>query len=199
MIQKKLAKDFYGLVSCSLFRSQYQNTEQIWLNRVFDNRFIFSIEGGYKPDMHWEFSMRWIYAGGSPYTPFDITASESLHRAVLDENRINQVRYPDYHSLNIRFDKRWHFNHSNFSFDLGPFKYIFNNPAMHIWHHAYEMPEGRKYGINFGISLSLWDYLFGTAVIPYSGRDINLGFPGIETFPKKFLSQVLHGFKKKSV
>ena len=91
-----------------------------------------------------------------------------------------------------------HFNHSNFSFNLGPLKYIINNPAMHIWHHAHEWPKGKKYGINFGISLSLWDYVFGTAVIPHSGRDIKLGFPGLDQFPKKFISQELHGFKKKS-
>lgn len=89
-----------------------------------------------------------------------------------------------------------HFNHSNFTVNLGPLKYIFNNPAMHIWHHAYEMPEDRKFGINFGISLSLWDYLFGTAHIPYNGRDIRLGFPGLEKFPKHFFSQILHGFKR---
>ena len=91
-----------------------------------------------------------------------------------------------------------HFNHSNFSFNLGPFKYIFNNPAMHIWHHAFKMPENRKYGINFGISLSLWDYLFRTAVIPYDGKDIKLGFPGMDQFPKKFIQQELYGFKKET-
>lgn len=89
-----------------------------------------------------------------------------------------------------------HFNHSNFTVNLGFLKYIFNNPAMHIWHHAYEMPEDRKYGINFGISLSLWDYIFGTAHIPHNGRDIKLGFPGLEKFPKHFFSQITHGFKK---
>lgn len=91
-----------------------------------------------------------------------------------------------------------HFNHSNFTFNLGPLKYIFNNPAMHIWHHAYEMPKDRKFGINFGISLSLWDYLFGTAVIPFNGRDVKLGFPGLEKFPKHFMSQAFFGFKKPS-
>lgn len=89
-----------------------------------------------------------------------------------------------------------HFNHSNFTFNLGPFKYIFNNPAMHIWHHAYEMPANRQLGINFGISLSLWDYIFKTAYIPRSGRDVKLGFPGLEKFPKNFISQAMHGFKK---
>ncbi len=78
---------------------------------------------------------------------------------------------------------------------LGPFmKIIFNSPEMHIWHHAYEMPAEHPHGINFGISLALWDYLFGTAHIPHNGRDIRLGFPGVETFPRDFVGQNLHGF-----
>lgn len=91
-----------------------------------------------------------------------------------------------------------HFNHSNFRLNLGPLKYIFNNPQMHIWHHAYDLPEDRKTGVNFGITLSLWDYLFKTNYIPSDGRDIKLGFPGIEQFPKGFVGQNTHGFKKKS-
>lgn len=90
-----------------------------------------------------------------------------------------------------------HFNHSNFRLDLGPLKYIFNNPQMHIWHHAYDLPEDRRTGVNFGITLSLWDYLFRTNYIPSDGRDIKLGFPGVEEFPKGFVGQNTHGFKKK--
>lgn len=83
------------------------------------------------------------------------------------------------------------------AFALGPFmKYIFNSPEMHIWHHAYDMPEGKPHGINFGISLAIWDYIFGTAVMPSDGKDIKLGFPGIEKFPQSFLGQVFYGFKK---
>jgi len=81
------------------------------------------------------------------------------------------------------------------AFVLGPvMKYVFNSPEMHIWHHSYDLPEEHRYGVNFGISLALWDYLFRTAYIPYSGRDIRLGFPGIETFPQRFLKQNTHGF-----
>jgi sterol desaturase/sphingolipid hydroxylase (fatty acid hydroxylase superfamily) len=72
-------------------------------------------------------------------------------------------------------------------------KKIFNSPEMHIWHHAYAMPEDKKYGINFGLSLAVWDYLFGTAHVPHTGRDIKLGFPGVESFPEKFGTQIVHG------
>lgn len=80
---------------------------------------------------------------------------------------------------------------------LGPFmKRLFNSPEMHIWHHAYEWGRGRPYGVNFGISLALWDYLFGTAYMPYNGRDLRLGFPGIERFPRRFVPQALYGLRK---
>lgn len=90
-----------------------------------------------------------------------------------------------------------HFNHSNFRLNIGPLKYIFNNPQMHIWHHAYDLPKERKNGVNFGITLCLWDYLFRTNYMPSDGRDIKLGFPGVEEFPKDFLGQNTHGFKKR--
>lgn len=76
-------------------------------------------------------------------------------------------------------------------------KYIFNSPEMHIWHHAYHLPEERKYGVNFGLTLSCWDYLFRTDYIPHSGKDIKLGFPGKEEFPEDFLHQVSYLGKKK--
>ena len=90
-----------------------------------------------------------------------------------------------------------HWNHANIKVNIGPLKYIFNNPNMHMWHHAYDTPEDRKDGVNFGLTLSVWDYIFGTAYVPHSGQSIKLGFPGISKFPKSFLGQISHGFKKK--
>ena len=48
-----------------------------------------------------------------------------------------------------------HFNHSNFNINLGPLKYLFNNPAMHIWHHAKDLPDDKRYGVNFGLTFSV--------------------------------------------
>lgn len=89
-----------------------------------------------------------------------------------------------------------HFNHSNFKLDLGPLKYVFNNPQMHIWHHAKALPKERRLGVNFGLTLSVWDYLFKTNYIPEDGRDVELGFPEDEDFPKSFLGQIVQGLKK---
>lgn len=87
-----------------------------------------------------------------------------------------------------------HLNHANIHLTYGPLKYIFNNPVMHLWHHVYNLPKGRTQGINFGISLSLWDYIFNTAEIPKDDPNIKLGFPGMEEFPKTFVAQNTYGF-----
>lgn len=89
-----------------------------------------------------------------------------------------------------------HLNHANLGWSYGPLKYILNNPQMHIWHHAKNLPEDRPHGMNFGITLSIWDYLFGTAYIPSSGRDIELGFEGIENYPDGFLEHQIEPFKR---
>lgn len=86
-----------------------------------------------------------------------------------------------------------HLNHANIKITWGPLKYILNNPVMHLYHHSYHLPEG-KAGVNFGISLSVWDYLFGTHYIPEDSGQIELGFPGDESVSKDFAGQITHGF-----
>ncbi len=89
-----------------------------------------------------------------------------------------------------------HLNHANIHLTYGPLKYIFNNPVMHLWHHAFTLPEDRKHGINFGITLSIWDYIFRTASIPKDDAEIKLGFPEMEKLPSGFWGQLFYGFRK---
>ncbi len=89
-----------------------------------------------------------------------------------------------------------HLNHANVKITYGPLKYVLNNPVMHLWHHAREIPAERN-GVNYGISLSLWDYLFGTAYIPNQNANEQLGFEDQETFPKTFFQQLTHPWNSK--
>jgi sterol desaturase/sphingolipid hydroxylase (fatty acid hydroxylase superfamily) len=89
-----------------------------------------------------------------------------------------------------------HLNHANVKITYGPLKYVLNNPVMHLWHHAKNIPAGSN-GVNYGISLSLWDYLFGTAFIPNQNANEPLGFEHSEEFPKTFLQQLTHPWNKK--
>ena len=51
--------------------------------------------------------------------------------------------------------------------------------------------------MNFGLTLSIWDYIYKTNYIPHSDRDIELGFSGDEDFPKGFIQQELYPLEKK--
>ncbi|GLR71773.1 sterol desaturase family protein [Agaribacter marinus] len=91
-----------------------------------------------------------------------------------------------------------HINHSNLKLSYGPLKYVFNNPVMHLYHHARDLPKGMEHGMNYGLTLSLWDYIFGTAYVPEDSGDILLGYKGDEKMPKHFSKQMLHGFSRQS-
>ncbi len=145
MVQKKLARDIYGMISTSYSRSQYRDFNNTWHNRIADNRFTFNIEGGYKPNNKWEFSTRWIYAGGAPYTPFDVHASMAAHRGIFDPARVNGDRMPDYHSLNVRFDRRFFFNRSNMVFYLSIWNaYGRQNIGSYYWNEIENKQESQK-------------------------------------------------------
>ena len=88
-----------------------------------------------------------------------------------------------------------HFNHANIKITWGVFKYVINNPVMHLYHHAYAIPKG-KHGMNYAISLSVWDYIFKTNYIPEDSGTIEIGFKGDDKFPTDFINQNLYGFKK---
>ncbi len=75
-----------------------------------------------------------------------------------------------------------HFNHSNFDLGIGPLAYLFNSPRMHLWHH--DSSDEGGVAKNFGIVLSLWDWLFRTAYWPRDRAPARLGFPGDEELPR---------------
>jgi len=142
MLQKKMAEQFYGLVSASLFSSTYRDGRGTWRNRMFDNRFIFSVIGGYKPEGDWEYGIRWAYAGGAPYTPFDVAASTKATSGIIDQSRILGVRYPAYHSMNLRVDKKFYFERSMLDVDLSVWNaYNRKNVAGYFWNATENRPD----------------------------------------------------------
>ena len=79
-------------------------------------------------------------------------------------------------------------NHANMPISWGPLRYVFNSPKMHIWHHDVEMHG--KGGQNFGIVLSVWDWLFGTVYWPQDQeKPKHIGFAGMEDYPQGLLGR----------
>jgi 3-mercaptopyruvate sulfurtransferase SseA len=79
-----------------------------------------------------------------------------------------------------------HLNHANLNIGRSWIRYVLNTPRMHIWHHDYDGDE--KSTVNFGIIFAFWDWIFGTARMP-DHPPAQLGFAGVEEFPKSFVSQ----------
>lgn len=81
-----------------------------------------------------------------------------------------------------------HLNHSNLAISWGPLRYLINSPRMHVWHH--DVILRGEHGKNFGIVLSAWDWIFGTAYMPARGQPPRLGFEGLEVFPRGLVGRL---------
>jgi outer membrane receptor for ferrienterochelin and colicin len=105
-LHKKLVEKLYGLVTYSYSIIQHKALDGIYRNGAFDNRHVFNCILSYRLSKSWEFSTKWRYAGGVPYTPYDIQASIAAGNGMLDLQRINVDRYSPYRRIDIRVDYR---------------------------------------------------------------------------------------------
>ncbi len=112
-LHRTLGDRIYILAAASVFRSRYRDLTGVWRNRVNDNRLIVTLAVGYDLDNGWKFSTRWNYAGGLPYTPCDTVRSAEINFGISDSTRIMAARYPPYHSLYLRVDRRFIFKKSS--------------------------------------------------------------------------------------
>lgn len=109
LLQKKLVSGLYGLAGYSYSQIRHQAKDGIWRSGEFDNRHVINLVAGYRLNKAFEFSAKWRYAGGRPYTPFDATASVAAGRGILDLSRLNAERFTPYHKLDLRYDHRKYF------------------------------------------------------------------------------------------
>src|SRR5690349_7476112 len=67
-----------------------------------------------------EMGLKYRFAGGSPYTPYDLAVSQQtyllLGQGTLDNNRLNSERVLAFTQLDFRFDKK--INYRNTTLDL---------------------------------------------------------------------------------
>jgi sterol desaturase/sphingolipid hydroxylase (fatty acid hydroxylase superfamily) len=80
--------------------------------------------------------------------------------------------------------------HSELHWRYGPFYRLVVSPGFHAFHHS---AERRHYDRNFGKILSVWDFLFGTAV-EREPRPTRFGIDGYE-IPESLVQQFLSSFR----
>jgi hypothetical protein len=155
-VQKKLAKKLYGLVSFSYYRARYRDLMGAWRNRLFDNRFIFCLSGGYKFSRNWEMSARWIWSGNRAFTPVNEELSIEHGVPWVEYEDIMAGHLNNYSNLSFRVDRRFQFRKSNLVLFTG---------AWNIFDHDNEL---YRFWDNLGNSY-LSEYMWGA--IPYIGLE----------------------------
>jgi len=112
LYQQKMIKGFYGIVAYTFVRSEFKDKNGSYIPSSWDSRHIVSITGGKRFKKGWEVGFRWLFSGGSPYTPIDVATSSLKQvwdvngQGVLNYDLLNTMRESNYHQLNMRVDKK---------------------------------------------------------------------------------------------
>ncbi len=115
LLQQKLYNGFYGLISYTWVRSEFEDKDDNYAPAAWDNKHLVSLTGGRKFGKNWELGLRWLFTGGAPYTPYNIT--ETVRRENWDVrpfglpnyDQLNTNRISAFHQLDIRIDKKYYF------------------------------------------------------------------------------------------
>ena len=124
LFQQKLYKGFYAVVAYTFVISEFKNKNDAYVPTAWDSRHIVSLTGGKRFKKGWELGMRWLFSGGSPYTPYDIETSRLISNwningvGLLDYSRLNTERESSFHQLNVRLDKKLFLDKFNMNFYL---------------------------------------------------------------------------------
>lgn len=120
-VQQKLINNFFGVLSYTFVRSEFTGLDDTqYIPSAWDNRHLISALLGRKFKGGWEIGVKYRYAGGSPYTPFDFATSQrnylSVGSGILDYSLLNTQRLPAFSQFDLRVDKKW--NLRRFTLDV---------------------------------------------------------------------------------
>lgn len=118
--QQKLTEKFFGVLSYTLYWSEFTGIDQKFKPASWDNRHLISATGGYKLPRNWELGIKFRYQGSAPYTPYNLEQSRlnylTLGNGVFDYDKVNTLRLKAFHSGDIRIDKKWNYKKTTFDF-----------------------------------------------------------------------------------
>lgn len=108
-VEKFFSRNYYALVTASLFNSEYEGTDGVRRNTAFNNGYVLNVLGG----REWKigkdqrnaltFDMKVTTAGGRYYTPIDVEASRAAGEEVLRDNLAFSERQDPYFRLDLKF------------------------------------------------------------------------------------------------
>lgn len=116
--QQKLTNRFFGVLSYTLFKSEFNGLNEKYVPTAWDNRQLLSLTLGYKLPHNYEVGFKFRYQGAAPYTPFDDAASQlnylTTGAGVPNYSQVNSLRLSAFNQADSRVDKRWNSKHTTF-------------------------------------------------------------------------------------
>jgi len=105
-LERFLYKDFYFLITASLYQSTYKGYDKIERNTAFNGNFAINALIGYEIKLKKynaiTLGFRTTYAGGRPYVPYDVDATINQHKEVLDWEHAYEISLDNYYRANLR-------------------------------------------------------------------------------------------------
>ena len=119
LVQSRIAENTNLVVAYTFAESEFEDKFGNFNPSSWDNRHILIITANHKFKKNWSFAMKWRFAGGLPYTPYDverssyISAWDVINQPYMDYNNVNSKRFKPFHQLDIRIDKTFYMKNSS--------------------------------------------------------------------------------------
>jgi len=97
-------------------RSEFSDINGNFKPSAWDNRHLITLSASKQFSNNWNVGFKWRFAGGLPYTPYDMNTSslkqawDTQSRAIIDYSQLNSKRLGVFHQLDVRVDKKYFFN-----------------------------------------------------------------------------------------
>jgi hypothetical protein len=137
-IQQKLVKNLFYFVSYTYVRSLFSGSNNELIPSAWDAQHLLSGTLGWKfgKNKDWQVGLKYRFAGGVPYTPYDLVASQAnyatLGNGILDFENVNTLRLSNFQQLDFRVDK---------IVNLKKFNFIFFVDIQNLLGFEYQSPE----------------------------------------------------------
>jgi len=113
LAQQRLSHGFYGILALTVFKSEFEDKNGYYRPSAWDSRYILTMTGGKILPKNWQLGAKLRVTGGSPFTPYNVSASSLKSNYAIypggipDYRQLNSLRLRGFYQADIRIDKKY--------------------------------------------------------------------------------------------
>jgi hypothetical protein len=106
-LEKFFSQGYYGLITASVYNSNYEGSDGVLRNTAFNGRYVYNILAGKEWEIgkqkrnRFALDLKFTNAGGRAYTPIDLVASAAIGHEVLNTDAFSGY-YANYYRLDLK-------------------------------------------------------------------------------------------------